>query len=282
MRNPHRWRNIGLVFFLGGTAATAAPFLLPEASAGDILRGILFICGTMAVLFGGGTALFRHLDARALDRLRSGVAIIARWHVDADTWRRFCELNHHMAETDGIPVNMLDVPDKVPADGVEVIVAEYGVEIGGDFHHLPRRGSPRIEHAYLREGDPVCIVLVVKYPGGGYGASGMPRPATWLSLRFPVQPGVRHDARRVVAHYVAMEAESRPRPAIALRHPRLSRKIAFVVLALCVLSFAAGMLMHRELGLIGMLMAIVGAIVGIGAAIILIAVQMKLWSERRP
>lgn len=277
MRNPRRWRNVGLAFFASGIVAAAAPFLLPEAGAGDTARGVLFICGTMAVLFGGGTALFRHFDAHAHARLRRGEQIIARWQVDAETWRKFLALNHRMAETDGIPVNMLDIPDEVPEDGLEVIVAEYGIEIGGDFHHLPRRGAPRIERAYLREGDPACIVLVVKYPGGGYGASGVPRPATWLSLRFPVQPGVRHDARRVLAHYLAMEEESRPRPGIALRNPRQSRTVALVVLALCAVSFAIGLLMHHELGLIGMLMAIVGAIVGIGAAIILAAVQLRIW-----
>lgn len=65
MRNPHRWRTIALAFFVSGIVATALPFLLPEAAAGDTARGILFIYGVMALLFGGGTALFRHVDVRA-------------------------------------------------------------------------------------------------------------------------------------------------------------------------------------------------------------------------
>jgi hypothetical protein len=59
MRNPHRWRNIALAFFPSGIIATPAPFLLPEAAAGDTARGLLFIYGVMALLFGGGSALFR-------------------------------------------------------------------------------------------------------------------------------------------------------------------------------------------------------------------------------
>jgi hypothetical protein len=43
----------------------------------------------MALLFGRGTALFRHRDVRAMDALARGEEIIARWRVDSATWRAF-------------------------------------------------------------------------------------------------------------------------------------------------------------------------------------------------
>jgi hypothetical protein len=104
MRNPHRWRNIALAFFASGIFATPAPFLLPEAAAGDTARGLLFIYGVMALLFG---ALFRHFEVRAQKRLLRGENIIARWRIDAATWRDFVALNYRINQEDGVLLNEL-------------------------------------------------------------------------------------------------------------------------------------------------------------------------------
>ncbi len=93
MRNPQRWRTINLAFLVMGIVAGIAAFALPADAAGDTARTVLFILGSTAALFGGGSALLRHFDVRAERKLVRGEDIIARWHVDADTWRRFIALD---------------------------------------------------------------------------------------------------------------------------------------------------------------------------------------------
>lgn len=205
MRNPHRWRNIALAFFASGIVATPAPFLLPEAAAGDTARGLLFIYGVMALLFGGGTALFRQFEVRAQKSLLRGENIIARWRVDAVTWRDFVALNHRINQEDGVLLNELTLypPKDVPADGIEVIVGENAAQIHDSIHALPRRGTPEITHAELNTSRvrPSYIEFLLYYPGGGQGASGVPRPPVRTALRFPVSPSALRDAERVVAYY---------------------------------------------------------------------------------
>jgi hypothetical protein len=179
MRNPHRWRSIALAFFASGVVATPAPFLLPEAAAGDTARGILFIYGVMALLFGGGSALFCHFDVRAQKSLFRGENSIARWRVDAATWRDFVALNHRINQEDGVLLNelTLDLPKDVPADGIEVIVGENAAQI----HALPRRGTPEITHAELNTSRvrPSYIEFLLYYPGGGHGAISDPHCAAF-------------------------------------------------------------------------------------------------------
>jgi hypothetical protein len=205
MRNPHNWRNTSLAVFASGIVAAPAAFLLPEAVAGDTARGLLFIYGVMALLFGGGTALFQHFDARAKDALARGEDIIARWHVDAATWRDFIALNHGINQEGGMLLNELSIREEVPAAGIEVIAGRTAVQVDGSIHALPRRGTPEITHAELNTSRvrPSYIELHLYYPGGGYGASGVPRPPVRTALRFPVAAGIQaqRDAERVVAHY---------------------------------------------------------------------------------
>lgn len=101
MRNPHRWRKIGLGFFATGLAASLAAFFLPAAAANDAARSILFIYGISAILFGGGTALFGRFDARAKEALARGEDIIARWRVDPAAWREFIAMDRQWSGKSG-------------------------------------------------------------------------------------------------------------------------------------------------------------------------------------
>ncbi|HEX4665789.1 MAG TPA: hypothetical protein VH207_04245 [Chthoniobacterales bacterium] len=82
MRNPERWRKIALRFFISGGVTAPAAFLLPGLSPDSWMRGFLFIYGLMAIIFGGGTALFRHFDVRTKKALARGEDVIAGWRVE--------------------------------------------------------------------------------------------------------------------------------------------------------------------------------------------------------
>jgi hypothetical protein len=172
MRQPQRWRNIGLGFFLSGIVATPLPFLVREGAVNDPVLGSLFIYGLMALLFGGMIARMRHTEARAWESLRRGEEIIARWHVDGATWRAFLALNDRV--NDGNPRKnelTLYLRKTPPAEGVNVIVSRTGVEIDGDFHHLPRRFGWALA---------VCGLIV----------TGLMVPVLYYTVPLLLQPGV--------------------------------------------------------------------------------------------
>lgn len=200
MDNPHRSRSIALGFFGSGAVAALAAFLLPGPMAADWARTCLFIYGSTAILFGGGTALFRHFDARAKERFARGEGIIARWRVDAVAWQQFVAADRECNPMPGALTNELSLSEKIPDDGVEVIVGKNAVQIGESIHRLTS-GMPEVTSATLHDLHPPVIELQLYYPGGGHGASGVPRAATRSALRFPVGSGAWKEAGTVVAHY---------------------------------------------------------------------------------
>ncbi len=200
MGSPQRSRNIALGFFASGCATVLAAFLLPEPMATDWMRTCLFIYGSTAILFGGGTALFRHFDARAKEALARGEDIIARWRVDAPKWREFVERDREWNRGRDALLNELSLPNEVPGGGVEVIVGKNAVQIGESIHRLTS-SMPEVTSATLHDLQPAVIELQLYYPGGGHGASGVPRAATRSALRFPVGTGAWKEAETVVAHY---------------------------------------------------------------------------------
>ncbi|MEO8754662.1 MAG: hypothetical protein ABI624_18490 [Casimicrobiaceae bacterium] len=201
MRNPRLWRAAGLVCLASGIIAALAPFLLPAAMAGDSVRTGLFAYGLTALIFGALGALTAHLAARAQEALARGDDVIARWHIDAATWRAFAALDGRRNSEPHALHNALSIRDTVPAEGIEVIVGKSAVQIDESVHPLPRHGAPEITRAQLVSDSPDYVELQLLYPGGGHGASGVPQGPTRMALRFPVAPKSWRDARRVVAHF---------------------------------------------------------------------------------
>lgn len=200
MRNPERWRKIALAFFISGCGAAPAAFLLPGISPDSWMRGFLFLYGLMAIIFGGGTALFRHFDVRAKKALARGEDVIARWRVEPDAWNDFIALDRHWNEGHDFVPNELSQPLSVSVEGVEVIVGRSAIQIDQSVHRLTG-GAPEVTSADLHDLRPGVIELQLYYPGGGQGASGVPRPPTRTELRFPVGKGAWREAAMVVAHY---------------------------------------------------------------------------------
>jgi hypothetical protein len=197
MQNPHRARRIALAFLASGGIAVTGAFLLPGDSW---VRTCLFIYGASAILFGGGTALFRHFDVRAKETLARGDNLIARWRVESAAWREFVSLDQGWSRQDQILPNELSWPDAVAEEGLEVRVGRDAIQIGESIHRLTS-GMPEVTAAHLVESQPAVIELQLYYPGGGYGASGVPQSARRAALRFPVGRGCGKEAGAVVSYY---------------------------------------------------------------------------------
>ena len=204
MRNPRRWRNIALAVFVSGIVIVTIPFLLPDEEAFNTVHYVILICGATAIPISGAFAYFNHAAMRAKESLARGEDIIARWRVDAATWRAFIAHNYNLGAESGLLNELsLAIRDEVPAGGIEVIVGKEAIEVDGSIYPLPRRGTPAITHAELNISRvrPSFIELHLYYPGGGTGASGVPRAPTCTALRFPVAADALRDADRVVAHF---------------------------------------------------------------------------------
>jgi hypothetical protein len=200
MRDPRRWRNVALGFFVSGWVAAMAAFLLPGPMPAGWVRMCLFVYGISAILFGGGTALFRHFDVRAKEALARGEDIIARWRVDPLAWREFVGTDYEWSQGRAALSNELSLPDTVPEEGIEVIVGKSAVQIGESIHRLTS-GVPEVTTAILHDLHPAVIELQLYYPGGGHGASGVPRAPSRSALRFPVGTAAWKEAASVIAHY---------------------------------------------------------------------------------
>ena len=201
MRNARLWRTAALLWALSGLAAGAGAFLLPGPTAPEWARASLVAYALTAVIFGLASALWSHAALRAGQALRNDDEVLARWRVDAATWRRFVARNAELNQAPGALGNELSIRDAVPDAGVEVVVGREAVEIDGSIHPLPLRGPPEVTEAFLVQDAPDYVELQLRYPAGGGGASGVSRAPTCSALRFPVAPASWRDARAIVAHF---------------------------------------------------------------------------------
>jgi len=162
-----------------------------------------FFYGLSAILVGGGLALFWHLDARAKAALARGEDILARWQIDAATWSDFKTLNDEINRRPECLFNELSIRDEVPTEGIEIIVGKTAIQIDGSIHRFPAHSTPEVTHSQLHENltGPSYIELLLYYPGGGHGASGVPIRPTRTAVRFPVVGTAWRDARIIVAHF---------------------------------------------------------------------------------
>jgi hypothetical protein len=82
-------------------------------------------------------------------------------------------------------------------------VGRSAISVASHVHLLPTRGTPEIQQALLNDARvrPSFLELMLKYPGGGTGASGVPHSASYTVLRIPVPLGALDDARRAAAHF---------------------------------------------------------------------------------
>jgi len=277
MRHPRRARNIALGVFIFGLMALPGAVLIPDHSIPTAWHSVLFIAGLMSLLLGGAFALHQHFDMRAHERLLRGEGVIARWRIDPLAWQAFLGLNRQASAEPGALTNQLTLVKEAPPEGIEIIVARDGVLVGGDFQPVPFRGTPRVESvSRLRNDQSACIELDLYYPAVRY-------TPTRLALRFPIPVGVEDLAAKLVAHYQASELATRGKPGIAFRKPRLFRSISLIILLICAVSFAGGLLLRdkHELGNLPLFMAVIGTVAGIGSALLLLILQIKIMMDRR-
>lgn len=196
MRDPRRWRTIGL--WCLGVGALSFAFLWLGGPHREGVWIASFLVGALGVMCGGMLALFRHQDVRAMRALARGEDIIARWRVEVDDWKRFVAQDPQWSSHANGRFNEF-IPSEADSHGVEVNVGKAGVQIGESIHRLSLRSTPEITEARLHDGTPSVIELLLYYPA--YATRFGMRPPRYTALRFPVGQHALTEARQVVAYF---------------------------------------------------------------------------------
>ncbi len=221
---PNRTRWIALAEFLGGGAAIAGALLMPNAWTGHtltlpaLLAGGLLASGLVCCVMGVGTLLALLSGPSYSPALQRGEPPVARWTVDADTWRAFVELNDALDRQKGAIRNVLPIGD-LPTTGVEIVVAPDGVCIGPDFYKM--KGLNAEEGPYWLAGPPPYFEFRIIIRGRSVHR--------WI-VRYPIAPGAEDQAERARAHFVSLWPEP-PTPAVLRRRRNVALVIAGAGLA---------------------------------------------------
>jgi len=166
---------------------------------------------------------------RRFERLDRGEGLLARWHVDRATWRRFVAANR--VRQDAMEArwktNIVTIPDDLAAP-IEIIVSRDAVRIGEEYHELEKgmlQGIRRLQ------GPPVMLeffFMIAKPEGANF----------YYTVRFPVALVAERRAGDVFTYF---NTPFEPGPIgrviaapgrAARRNPRQARNIALVVAAI--------------------------------------------------
>lgn len=196
MRNPLRNAFLWIVL-LAASVATVWFVSTHYAQVGKIAGGILGVAGLTTAAIAVFMVAWSLLAAFGRARLLSGRTAIARWHVSAAEWERFCAFDAIRAESGPSLRNELKIGAPTVRDGVDVIVGSRQIAVDGAYHAL--LGIPILRDVYWlpAPADPECLEFAVSYPRGRTGGT------VDLSLRVPVPDSARVEGMRVFEHYKA-------------------------------------------------------------------------------
>ena len=186
MRNPGRVRNLALAAGSLGLLSVSVPLVIADRAgqAAWVLLG-----GTVAAI-GLGAALTLTMGMRRMRSLNAGKGIIARWHVDPLIWSRFVA-DDRAAERDGRRLNNVISLKGEPASGVEVIIGDDCLQVGGDFHRV---ALAELKGAAMTVGPPSILELRFVTP--------RPQQSDMhYAFRFPVALGAEVAGQEVIDHY---------------------------------------------------------------------------------
>lgn len=233
--NPNRKRMIALAIFLAGAAAMTVALAMPGsigmsftplAGLRGVLQGALLAVGFMACGWGVLALLvLRSSGPSQSPALQRGERHIARWTVDAETWRAFVELDDALDRQKGAVPNSAPRSDLPATTGVEIVVAPDGVCIGPDFYATPLLSGE--DDFYWLPGPPQYFEFRTIIYGGSIHRR---------LLRLPIPRGAQDQAEVARVHFASLRQP--PAPPETLRR---WRNIALVVAGLSLAAFLAAL-----------------------------------------
>jgi len=237
----------------------------PEDSGPTMAAGLASLLG---LLVAGYFVVASALAARGVARLARDGEVIARWHVPAATWERYCEIKLADARVSlpGLSGLLFEPRRKVAVDAVEVVCGKWGVLIDGCyFSAAPGRGAG-MEQAGLVHTQPPCVALVIATRAGAPQALRTVRRL----LLLPIPAGTEREANKAIVHYAAAVEGVRDLGDIARAYPGRARAIFLGVLATCGLAAGVGIALEASdyPGDLPAMLALPGILIGLGTLIL--------------
>lgn len=273
LRRPLRSAWIAAGVFLAGGMLLAWGVLDMTAHDRETVATALAIpVGGLAVLFGFLMVLNFLWAARLMASIRRGdTRVIGRWTVSAATLEAFRADEAHRSPNDWNP------PREIPREGVEVIFTEDAVVVGDWFMGLSTSGIAHIRSVAVAPGNPLSVqfetAVATRSRSGGVGY-------THGALRVPIEQTANDEARKVLAHYQAALAGE-----VLVKPEFWQGRIRFgvVLAAICALAFVAGLALRErhDLGVVPLVLAVVGAVVGLGAVVLVLSSAAFARDQRR-
>lgn len=202
VRNPAR----NAVLFGLLTVASIALILLGMADLRQAGRtgSPLVMLGIFPAILCPIVCVYYLSKIRVFRDLRSGRSAIARWTLPPADFDRFREAEQRIPPG-SILTNFYQPPRTTPAEGVEVIISDAGVLIGGGYFPLSTTRGRRLQSVRYVASDPPSIEFgTVLQTAVRTSSATTDTVRTAESLRVPVSIDARKQAGEVVHRYQAI------------------------------------------------------------------------------
>jgi hypothetical protein len=272
MRDTRRSLIISGSLAGGGSALTILGAWLTEVQGQTLMAGIPLFLG----LFVAPLSIFWFLSSivagRRKEKLEAGSGEIARWTVSAAEWAAFRAQESRLVAA-GQPPNLLNLRNGPPVDG-EVIFARRAVIADEDYQDLTPGGLIDLQGVEWVSGNPSHLEFhMISRRTGGSSGTNYGTDHHWL--RIPVGANEGREATKAFAHY---KKTTKRGVAIAMRNPKLTYTICFVLVAICAISALWGF-SNRVGNVYGdapLYAAIIGVLGGLGALILAAIVFLRV------
>lgn len=206
--------------------------------------------------------------------MRGGRTAIARWTLPAEEFARWREIDRRFAER-GQP-NDYRAPQRVPADGLEVIFSDDGVLIGGCYFGLATSGLNHFKGVRPIASDPPMI----EFGTATKAATNLSGLRIWTirgTLRVPVASAAAAQGHKVAERYQAIASRRViVNPHFWTRRIRSGLVVAAVSAPIAIAGFAFAD-RNTELANVPLVLVIGGLFAAVGGLI----VALGAWLQRR-
>ena len=267
VRHPRRMLGflIALAVCAWGAVAMGA-YTMNALGLETIFTGLAIGVGFPVAVIATGMTFLAIKSVRTYDAARRGVNAVARWTVSLEEYARFLVNNAERNALGGAYQNDWQTPPTIAPQGLEVVFLVDGVLVGDRYFVLVNSGMMAFAGVQILAGDPQGIEFGTVSTMLATGGSTIRTDVKRGTLRVPVARLATAEVARVFEHYQKVDARE-----IVVNIGRFKRAINFGLIAapICFGLAVLGMLRQYhgtgENGVMNLLLAVVGAVLGIGA-----------------
>lgn len=275
MRNPGRTARRSSIVAGVAIASGAAVVQFHDFESQSVAPILVMSVGFTTALFALGVLVHALVAARRLRRLRGGEGLIARWRLTPDEWRAFVYWDQQRNADDRAHMNTLTMRKRMPKEGIEVLVGEKELAVDGFVQSMRVGGfASSLEGIAWLEGAPSVIECWLRVPSGRHST-------IVTSFRFPVASDARAEGIRAYEHCRGFAEAAQARTSIAMRDPKRTLQVCFVLLAICAAAALWGFASpHDGQSVAPLVAAVCGVIIGFACLLMIAIVALTMPRDR--